>query len=95
MRWTLAVFTAGRFNSLEVNMRTLSVFIPVLAVAALTTGCAGMRSEGTTTAMGAGPAMGSGSARQTVMCRDGAWTVTTAECGNHGGVERAMTPPAN
>ena len=89
MRWTLAVFTAWRFNSLEVNMRILSVFVPVLAVAALTTGCAGMRSEGTTTAMGAGPA------RQTVRCRDGAWTVTTAECGNHGGVERAMTPPAN
>ena len=86
MHGSLAVFTAMRFNSLEVNMRILSVFVPVLAVAALTTGCAGMRSGSTTTAMGAGPA------QQTVMCRDGAWTVTTAECSNHGGVERAMTP---
>ena len=88
MRRCLAVFTAVRFNSLEAHMRTLSVLIPVLAVAALATGCSGMGSGSSTTAMGAGPA------QQTVMCRDGAWTVTTAECGNHGGVERAMGTPA-
>ncbi len=65
-------------------MRILAVFIPALAITALTAGCAGMRSGGTTTAMGAGPAP------QTVMCRDAAWVANASECGNHGGVERAM-----
>ena len=88
MRGSLAVFTAWRFNSLEVNMRIPPLSIPALILAAMASGCAMNPSGSTTTAMGAGPA------RQTVMCRDGAWTVTTAECGNHGGVERAMTAPA-
>lgn len=65
-------------------MRTLSVFVPVLAVAALAAGCSGMGSGSSTSAMGAGPA------QQTVMCRDGAWTTNTAACSDHGGVERAM-----
>jgi hypothetical protein len=86
MRGSLEAFTAGRSNSLEVNMRIPSLSIPVVVLAAMTAGCAMNPSGSTTTAMGAGPA------QQTVMCRDGAWTVTTAECGNHGGVERAMTP---
>ena len=83
----LAVFTAGRFNSLEVSMRIPFVSIPALLVAAAAAGCAQNPSSSTTTAMGAGPG------QQTVMCRDGAWTMTTAECGNHGGVERAMGAP--
>lgn len=68
-------------------MRIPSLSIPVV-LAAMTAGCAMNPSGSTTTAMGAGPA------QQTVMCRDGAWTVTTAECSNHGGVERAMGTPA-
>ena len=88
MRGSFAVFTPWRFNSLEVNMRIPSLSIPVVVLAAMAAGCAMNPSGSTTTAMGAGPA------RQTVMCRDGAWTVTTADCGNHGGVERAMGTPA-
>lgn len=67
-------------------MRILSASIPVLVVAAVTAGCGQMR-PGTTTAMGAGPAP------QTVMCRDAAWVANASECGNHGGVERAMGTP--
>ena len=65
-------------------MRILAVFFPPLAPPPLPAGGAGMRSGGTTTAMGAGPAP------QTVMCRDAAWVANASECGNHGGVERAM-----
>lgn len=69
-------------------MRTLTVFVPVLAVAALAAGCSGMGSGSTTTS-----AMGAGPAQQTVMCRDGYWSATTAACGDHGGVERVMNAP--
>lgn len=70
-------------------MRTLSVTVPVLVLATLVAGCAQMRSGGGGTA-----AMGASPARQTVMCRDGAWKVNASECGNHGGVERAMASPS-
>ena len=68
-------------------MRTLSVTLPVLVLAAVCAGCAGTRSGGTTT-MGAGPA------QQTVMCRDAAWVANASECSNHGGVERALASPS-
>lgn len=70
-------------------MRLLSVSMSVLGLA-LSMGCAQTRS---TSAMGAGPAQGTPSA-PSVMCRDGAWKATTAECGSHGGVERALASPS-
>lgn len=66
-------------------MRTLSVSLPLIVVAAaVCAGCA--QTRGDTTAMGASRAP------QTVMCRDAAWVSDASQCGDHGGVERAMSP---
>jgi len=64
-------------------MRTLLVSIPLLLLAAVSAGCAQTRSD---TGM-----MGASSAPRTVMCRDAAWVSDTSQCGDHGGVERAMS----
>ena len=68
-------------------MRTLSLTLPVLVLAAVCAGCAGTRGGGGTSTMGAS------AGQQQVMCRDAAWVTSTSECGIHGGVERVVGSP--
>ena len=64
-------------------MRFLSLTLSAL-VLAISAGCA---QTGSTSTMGAGPAM-------TAMCRDGAWVKSASECSNHGGTERVIAAPS-
>ncbi len=66
-------------------MRMLSVSCSLLALVF----CAGCAQQPRTTEMGA-----SSAAVNKVYCRDGAWMPSTAGCGDHGGVERAMSAPS-
>jgi hypothetical protein len=68
-------------------MRTLTIPLSLLAIV-ICAGCSQM-SPGRSTAMGAGPAPAA-----KVYCRDGAWMPTTGACGDHGGVERDTSAPA-
>lgn len=65
-------------------MRMLSVSCSLLAFAFF----AGCAQQPRTTEMGA-----SSAATSKVYCRDGAWMSSSAGCGDHGGVERAMSAP--